>query len=111
MASKQNTISSDFVTKAEAAQILGLPDEKGVTHVEGTVNGKSLCLKQVPGLYVRAHAEAIRKARDEKAAQKAQEKAERDAEKAKREPVQAHPGNANQVREALQKAVDEVAAS
>jgi hypothetical protein len=104
VASKDNTIKSQFVAKAEAAQILGV-EEKSVTHVEGEVDGKNLCLKQVPGLYSRVDAEAIRAARDTKAAQAATEK--REKEEAAREPVERHePGDANKVQQAVQAAVD-----
>jgi hypothetical protein len=75
------------VTKSEAAAILGV-EEKSVTHVEGEVDGKNLCLKQVPGLYSRGDAEAIRAARDAKQAQAATEKAEK--EEAAREPINRH---------------------
>jgi hypothetical protein len=100
VASKDNTIKSQFVTKAEAAQILGV-EEKSVMHVEGEVDGRNLCLKAVPNLYSRADALAIRGARDQRAKEKT-EKAE-----AARQPVgRQEPGDANKVQQAVQAAVD-----
>src|SRR5262249_13179730 len=88
------------VNKTEAAQILGV-EEKSVTHVEGNVNGQNLCLKQVPGLYSRADAEAIAKARAEAKAQREQEKAEK--QEAARKAVERHEPTGTEADDTLSK--------